>query len=88
MLAEAIAAQPELELLAPVTLSAVCFRHRTKDNEAILRRLVARGRVYLSNATLNGQFALRACFVNHRTTAADVRTIVDEVIAAATELNR
>jgi glutamate/tyrosine decarboxylase-like PLP-dependent enzyme len=26
MLAEAIAAQPELELLAPVTLSAVCFR--------------------------------------------------------------
>jgi aromatic-L-amino-acid decarboxylase len=88
MLAEAIAAQPELELLAPVTLSAVCFRHRTKDNEAILRRLVARGRVYLSNATLNGQFALRACFVNHWTTAEDVRTIVDEVIAAATELNR
>jgi aromatic-L-amino-acid decarboxylase len=88
MLAEAIAAQPELELLAPVTLSVVCFRHRTKDNEAILRRLVARGRVYLSNATLNGQFALRACFVNHWTTAEDVRTIVDEVIAAATELNR
>ena len=73
---------------APVTLSAVCFRHRTKDNEAILRRLVARRRVYLSNATLNGQFALRACFVNHRTTAEDVRTIVDEVMAAATELNR
>jgi aromatic-L-amino-acid decarboxylase len=66
----------------------VCFRHRTKDNEAILRRLVARGRVYLSNATLNGQFALRACFVNHRTTAEDARTIVDEVMAAATELNR
>jgi glutamate/tyrosine decarboxylase-like PLP-dependent enzyme len=87
MLAEAIAAQPELELLAPVTLSAVCFRHRTKDNEAILRCLVARGRVYLSNATLKGHFALRACFVNHRTTAEDVRTIVDEVIAA-TELNR
>jgi aromatic-L-amino-acid decarboxylase len=50
--------------------------------------LVARGRVYLSNATLKGQFALRACFVNHRTTAEDARTIVDEVMAAATELNR
>ncbi|RVA08352.1 pyridoxal-dependent decarboxylase, partial [Mesorhizobium sp. M7A.F.Ca.US.002.01.1.1] len=87
MLAQAIASQPELEQLAPVSLSAVCFRHRSKDNEAILRRVIARGRVYLSNATINGQFALRACFVNHRTTLDDVRAIVSEVIAAADELN-
>jgi aromatic-L-amino-acid/L-tryptophan decarboxylase len=88
MLTQSIAAQPELEVLAPVTLSAVCFRHRTKDDKAILRRVIDRGRVYLSNATINGQFALRACFVNHRTTAEDVSRIVDEVIAAASELNR
>jgi aromatic-L-amino-acid decarboxylase len=88
MLARAVATQPELEVLAPVTLSAVCFRHCTKDNEAILRRVIDRGRVYLSNATINGQFALRACFVNHRTTAEDVSRIVDEVIAAANELDR
>jgi glutamate/tyrosine decarboxylase-like PLP-dependent enzyme len=87
-LAEAIASQPALELLAPVPLSAVCFRHRTKDNEAILRRVIARGRVYLSNATIDGRFALRACFVNHRTRPEDVRAIVSEVIAAADELNR
>jgi aromatic-L-amino-acid decarboxylase len=88
LLAQILAAQPELEVLAPVPLSAVCFRHRSRDNEAILRRVTARGRVYLSNATIDGAFALRACFVNHRTTEDDVRAIVSEVIATAEELNR
>lgn len=88
LLAETIQSHPELELLAPVPLSAVCFRHRAKDNATILRRVIARGRVYLSNATIDDQFALRACFVNHRTTEEDVRAIVSEVIAAASELNR
>jgi glutamate/tyrosine decarboxylase-like PLP-dependent enzyme len=88
LLAEIIQSQPELELLAPVPLSAVCFRHRTKDNTAILKRVIARGRVYLSNATIRDQFALRACFVNHRTTKEDVQAIVSEVIAAAQEANR
>ncbi|MGA0562658.1 pyridoxal phosphate-dependent decarboxylase family protein [Ancylobacter sp. VNQ12] len=87
LLAEAVRANPALELLAPVSLSAVCFRHRTKDNPAILKRVIARGRVYLSNATVHGRFALRACFVNHRTTDDDVSAIVSEVIAAADELN-
>jgi hypothetical protein len=49
--------------------------------------VIARGRVYLSNATIGNQFALRACFVNHRTTDEDVLEIVSEVIAAAGELN-
>ena len=88
LLAETIRSQAELELLAPVPLSAVCFRHRSKDNASILKRVIARGRVYLSNATIHRQFALRACFVNHRTTEDDVRAIVSEVIAAADELNR
>jgi glutamate/tyrosine decarboxylase-like PLP-dependent enzyme len=88
LLAQTIRSNPDLELLAPVPLSAVCFRHREKDNEAILKRIIARGRVYLSNATINGQFALRACFVNHRTKEDDVRAIVNETIAAAKEVNR
>jgi glutamate/tyrosine decarboxylase-like PLP-dependent enzyme len=88
LLAEIICSQPELELLAPVSLSAVCFRHRMKDNQAILGRVLARGRVLLSNATIRDQFALRACFVNHRTRLEDVQTIVSEVTAAAEELNR
>jgi aromatic-L-amino-acid decarboxylase len=88
MLAEEIEANPALELLAPVELSAVCFRHRDRDNAALLRRLLARGHVYLSNATIDGQFALRACFVNHRTRDAAVRSIISEVEAAASDLNQ
>ena len=48
-----------------------------------LKRVIERGRVYLSNATLRGRFALRTCFVNHRTTDHDVREIVPEVLHAA-----
>jgi glutamate/tyrosine decarboxylase-like PLP-dependent enzyme len=84
----------ELELMAPVQLSAVCFRYRTQGvgqsqdefNAALLKRVIERGRVYLSNARLDGRFALRACFVNHRTTDADVAEIVPEVLAAAREV--
>jgi glutamate/tyrosine decarboxylase-like PLP-dependent enzyme len=87
LLVEAIQAQPELELLALGPLSAVCFRHRTTHNPSILQRVIARRRVYLSNATINGQFALRACFVNHRTREDDVRAIVSEVIVSAREID-
>ncbi|HKD91890.1 MAG TPA: pyridoxal-dependent decarboxylase [Terriglobales bacterium] len=88
-LAAMIDAEPRLERLASVELSAVCFRYRAADvdklNAAILKRVIQRGRVYLSNATIRGQFALRACFMNHRTTSDDVRAIVEEVLAAAEE---
>lgn len=86
LLGELIRGQPQLELLAPIPLSAVCFRHRSKDNAAILQRINARGRVYLSNATIGGAFALRACFVNHRTRREDVHSIVLETLAAAEEV--
>jgi aromatic-L-amino-acid decarboxylase len=92
-LANAIRKESQLELLAPVELSAVCFRHRSFAEESekrlndfnlsLLQRVVARGRVYLSNASLNGKFCLRACIVNHRTKDADVDSIVSEVLAAA-----
>ncbi|MBN9237832.1 pyridoxal-dependent decarboxylase [Mesorhizobium hungaricum] len=87
LLARKIEEHPELELFAPVSLSAVCFGHRDKDNEALLRRLIARGRVYLSNASFGGRFTLRACFVNHRATPQSVDLIVSEVIDAANEIN-
>jgi aromatic-L-amino-acid/L-tryptophan decarboxylase len=94
-LAETIRSTAALELLAPVELSAVCFRYRPGSDESgldevngkILRRIIERGRVYLSNASIRGRFALRACFVNHRTTDADVATIVPEVLAAIRELS-
>jgi aromatic-L-amino-acid/L-tryptophan decarboxylase len=89
LLAEFIRKDPKLQLLGPVTLSAVCWKWKDGDNDfnnRLLKRVIERGRVYISNATIEGQFALRACFVNHRTTDENVREIVDEVCAAAGEL--
>jgi glutamate/tyrosine decarboxylase-like PLP-dependent enzyme len=95
-LEDAIGREPQLEVLAPVELSAVCFRykgHRMQSDEdlnrfnlALLKRVVERGRIYLSNASLRGQFCLRACIVNHRTTDADIDSVVPEVLAAANEI--
>jgi aromatic-L-amino-acid decarboxylase len=89
-LAELIEAEPSLELLAPVELSAVCFRwtNETEEaldsrNEEILRYVTRAGRVALSNANIRGKFALRACIVNHRTSDDDVNAVIREVLAAA-----
>jgi glutamate/tyrosine decarboxylase-like PLP-dependent enzyme len=90
LLARLITAEPALELLAPVELSTVCFRWKharetelDERNAAILREVIRRGRVCLSNASVHGAFALRACIINHRTTDADIAAVVDEVAAAA-----
>jgi glutamate/tyrosine decarboxylase-like PLP-dependent enzyme len=96
LLGAAVQECPELELLAPVELSAVCFRYRGSLNDAdlnqlnaaILRRIIENGRVYLSNASIGGAFALRACFVNHRTRSSDVEEIVPEVLRAARTISR
>jgi glutamate/tyrosine decarboxylase-like PLP-dependent enzyme len=93
-LAGLIAKHAELEVLAPVPLSAVCFRYKAKTspasidalNQKILQRTVRRGKVFLSNASIDGKFALRACFVNHRTTRPDVEQIVNEVLTVGAEL--
>jgi aromatic-L-amino-acid/L-tryptophan decarboxylase len=90
-LAGLISKAQELELLAPVPLSAVCFRYRARGdadalNPKILQGVIRRGKVFLSNANIHGHFALRACIVNHRTTGADVEQVVTEVLAVGREL--
>jgi glutamate/tyrosine decarboxylase-like PLP-dependent enzyme len=96
LLAGLITKQHELELLAPVPLSAVCFRYRSPSgldadddalNQKILQGVNRRGKVFLSNATIHGRFALRACIVNHRTTPDDVAQVVSEVLAVGRELS-
>jgi aromatic-L-amino-acid/L-tryptophan decarboxylase len=92
-LAEAIQREPNLELVAAGELSAVCFRYRgttsrsedklNRLNIELLQRLLERGRVYLSNASVGGKFCLRACIVNHRTKDSDLDEVVNEVVAAA-----
>jgi aromatic-L-amino-acid/L-tryptophan decarboxylase len=90
LLADLIDAEPSLELLAPVELSAVCFRWRNAEvdavneqNESILGSVNQEGHIWLSNASVRGNVGLRACITNHRTSEQDVRSIVEEVLAAA-----
>lgn len=95
-LAAAIRRCREFELVEPVELSAVCFRHIVNKNApvevsnrfnlALLKEIVRRGRIYLSNAELKKMFCLRACMVNHLTKDADVDLIVPEILATASDL--
>jgi aromatic-L-amino-acid/L-tryptophan decarboxylase len=57
-------------------------------NSAILSRTQQEGRVYLSNAVVDGRFLLRACIVNFRTTHEDVVAVPEIVVAAGQELDR
>jgi aromatic-L-amino-acid/L-tryptophan decarboxylase len=80
---------PELEPLT-VDLSISTFRYVPRDlrpgtedvdryldelNEEVLSRLKTGGEVFVSNAVIEGRFALRACIVNFRTSLEDVAAI-------------
>jgi len=60
---------------------------RNRFNLALLKRVIARGKVYLSNAELKRKFCLRACIVNHLTQDSDIDAVVAEVLAAAQDLH-
>jgi aromatic-L-amino-acid/L-tryptophan decarboxylase len=94
---ELVSQAENFELLAPVELSICCFRYVPRElagndeklnklNEEIMSVVQKGGRAYLSNATVNGKFALRACITNFRTTKADVDQTIDVVRDAAKTL--
>ena len=45
-------------------------------NEDLLNRVERSGEAFLSNAMVNGRFALRACIVNFRTSLADIEALL------------
>jgi glutamate/tyrosine decarboxylase-like PLP-dependent enzyme len=79
-----IEAEPQLELLAPVALNIVCFRYRSPDanrvNAALVVALQESGIAAPSTTTINGQLAIRAAIVNHRTTAKDIDALIDTTL--------
>jgi aromatic-L-amino-acid/L-tryptophan decarboxylase len=90
---EVVSNADDFELLAPVELSICCFRYVPEGgasdveldrlNERIMERVQKGGRAYLSNATVNGRFALRACITNFRTTKSDIDETVEAIREAA-----
>jgi len=101
---EKVEAHPELEALThglsittfryvPRDLSpSLSPDERTKYlnelNTTLLTRLQEGGAIYLSNAVINGVFALRACIVNFRTSVADVDAVPDIVVKAGRMLSQ
>jgi glutamate/tyrosine decarboxylase-like PLP-dependent enzyme len=91
----------DFEMLAPVALSIFCFRwlpvplrkpgrdENAVDqlNEALLVALQHDGSSYLSNAIVNGRFALRGCVMNYRTTKRDMETLLDDLRRVANGMN-
>jgi glutamate/tyrosine decarboxylase-like PLP-dependent enzyme len=80
-----VEAAPDLELLAPVRLCVVCFRHRPPGvpeeelndlNARLGAALLADGRVYAGTSVYRGMTVLRPAIVNWRTTRADVELFV------------
>jgi aromatic-L-amino-acid/L-tryptophan decarboxylase len=78
---------PRFEILSPRQLSILCFRFVPLDsrndnddlnalNLAIVDEVRRTGRAFLSSTRLGKRVALRLCFVNWRTTAADVEEVM------------
>ncbi|MGZ4504987.1 MAG: aminotransferase class I/II-fold pyridoxal phosphate-dependent enzyme [Nocardioidaceae bacterium] len=88
-----IEASPVLELVAPATLGIVCFRRHPEGmddeeqleqlNAALVTALADSGRALVSSTRLHGRYAVRACILNHGTTAADVKEVLAWFEAAA-----
>ena len=55
-------------------------------NRQILRRLARETQVVVSSTLVDGSFVLRPCFINARTTLADVDAFIDTVVRFGVEL--
>ncbi|WP_052685315.1 pyridoxal phosphate-dependent decarboxylase family protein [Lentzea aerocolonigenes] len=75
-LARGIEATPGLTLLAPVTLTAVCFEVAGADHTELLKTLAAENVALLGPVVVAGKRGIRACVTNHRTTAADIDLVL------------
>ncbi|MCB5944629.1 pyridoxal-dependent decarboxylase [Acidocella sp. KAb 2-4] len=82
-LAAHVRASNRLELLAPVKLNIVCFGINGQG-DAALADLVAdlqeEGKFAPSTTTIDGRLAIRVAIVNHRTTAADIDALAEEIL--------
>ncbi|MGH2582913.1 MAG: pyridoxal phosphate-dependent decarboxylase family protein [Anaerolineales bacterium] len=86
-----------LEVLSSAVLSICCFRYvvqgKTEDqlnalNSEIAKQLRSEGKYVPSTTVLGGKFATRPCYINPRTTEADVDGMVERVRQIGDDLSR
>lgn len=94
-LSELVRNQDELELMADVQLSIVCYRfnfgeHSAEElnaiNKELLMRLQERGIAAPSYTMLNGNYVIRACITNHRTKKSDLELLVKKSVEIGREI--
>jgi glutamate/tyrosine decarboxylase-like PLP-dependent enzyme len=87
--------EPDMELLAPISLDIVCFRFNPGGlddktlnalNKEILMQLQERGIAAPSYTTLHGQYCLRIAVANHRSQQDDFDALAKEVVRLGREL--
>ena len=75
----------DFELAVAAPLNLVCFRHRDGDevNKALVQRLNAGGKLYLTHTVLNGRYTLRLCVGQTHTEMRHVESAWQHIRAAA-----
>lgn len=81
---DAVCRHPEFEAIHEPSCNIVCFRHNGSDehNRELRERYNRSGHGWITTTMLDGRRVLRATIMNPRTTADDVRAIVDGIASA------
>jgi glutamate/tyrosine decarboxylase-like PLP-dependent enzyme len=103
-LADAVRATPELQWLTQdLSITTFRFvpgdlrdslgtddveRHLDALNRELLDRLQRGGEIFVSNAIVNGRYALRACIVNFRTGREDIEAVPEVVVRVGRDVDR
>lgn len=96
-LKELIEREDCLDLLAPVAIDIVCFRHDPGGmdkatlrihNTEIMLRLQETGVAVITDTTIRNRHCLRVAICNHRTRSADLDLLVSEVLRFGSDLSR
>jgi aromatic-L-amino-acid decarboxylase len=86
---DSLKSDPSLEVPWAPDLTVVAFRLRDRDDaasRALLERINASRRVFLSSTVVEGRFTLRACIVSHRTHRDRIDECIDIIRRAAAEI--
>lgn len=79
-----VEAEPDMELLASASLNIVCFRYRGPNSNVLNAEIVAdlqeSGIVAPSLTSINGNIAIRAAIMNHRTEKQDIEALISATL--------